>query len=280
VHHIAIIGAGELGGLVAQVLARRNAAGDIRLIDATGRIAEGKALDLTQAAPIEGSATRISGATDISRAAGTDVVVVADQSSGGDWTGDPGLATLKRLADFERRAVIVGAGATHRELVERGVRELHIPRARLFGSAPEALAAAVRAMVALEADASPRDVSLCVLGVPPSRFVIPWEDATLGGFALTRVLDAPALRRLETRAALLWPPGPYALASAAAQVIEMVLGHSRRLASCFVAPDDESGARARAAALQVGVERTGIAWAGAPALSVHERVLLDNAMLL
>ena len=47
---VAIVGAGELGGLTAHALARRNAAGLIRLIDDAGRVAEGKALDISQAA--------------------------------------------------------------------------------------------------------------------------------------------------------------------------------------------------------------------------------------
>ena len=49
---IAIIGAGELGGALAHVLARRHAAAAVHLIDDSGRVAEGKALDLMQAAAI------------------------------------------------------------------------------------------------------------------------------------------------------------------------------------------------------------------------------------
>jgi malate/lactate dehydrogenase len=78
----------------------------------------------------------------------------------------------------------------------------------------------------------------------------------------------------------LWPPGPYALASAAATAIEALLGRSRRLATCFVAPDDSAGRRARTAALPVRLGPAGIVDVALPSLSVHDRVLLDNAMLL
>src|SRR4051812_39469492 len=54
---VAIVGGGELGGLLAHVLARRNIAHDICLIDDNGRVAQGKALDIAQAAPVEGSAS-------------------------------------------------------------------------------------------------------------------------------------------------------------------------------------------------------------------------------
>ena len=107
----------------------------------------------------------------------------------------------------------------------------------------------MRAIVALEANGSPRDVALTVLGVPPAQTVIPWEDATIGGFAATRVLDEPARRRLaRTRRAAL-----------AARALRARRGggegdrgdrwaaRAARI-SCFVAPDDSSGRRAHATA--------------------------------
>ena len=65
---IAIVGAGELGGLLAYTLARRNLAAAVRLVDEAGRIAAGKALDIMQAAPIESFATAVSGSNDIATA--------------------------------------------------------------------------------------------------------------------------------------------------------------------------------------------------------------------
>jgi malate dehydrogenase len=277
---VAIIGAGELGGSLAYVLARKNVAGEIRLIDETGSVAAGKALDIMQAAPIEGFATRLSGSTDVWTAAGASVLVLTDRFGGEEWQGEEGLMLLKRIVEVGAGSIVVCAGSSQRELVERGVRELDVARGRLLGSAPEALAGAVRAVVALETNGSPRDVALAVLGVPPSQIVIPWEDATIAGFAMTRVLDEPSRRRIDARVARLWPPGPYALASAASAAIEALLGCSRRLISCFVAPDDSAGRRARTAALPVRLGPAGIVDVALPSLSVHERVLLDNAMLL
>ena len=56
---VAILGAGSLGGTLAHALAARGRVRDVCLIDAGGRVAEGKALDITQAAPIEGFSTRV-----------------------------------------------------------------------------------------------------------------------------------------------------------------------------------------------------------------------------
>ena len=277
---VAIVGAGDLGGALAHALARRNVARTIRLIDEKGRVAEGKALDIAQAAPVEGFATQLSGSADWATAAGAGVVVIADRFGGGEWTGEDGLQLLRQLSRNSQMAVLVCAGAGQRELIERGVRELRIARGRLIGSAPEALASGARAMVALAANGSPRDVSLSVLGIPPSHTVIPWEDATLGGFAVTRLVDEPSRRRIAARIAALWPPGPYALANAAALTIDAVSGRTRRLASCFVAPDTGAGVRSRTAAMPVRLGPAGIVDVVTPSLSVVERVALENAMTL
>src|SRR6476659_690264 len=139
---VAIIGAGELGGAAAHALARSNLVRSITLIDETRRVAAGKALDIAQAAAVERFATRLSGATDVSMAAGASIVIIADQVAGGEWHGEDGLVLLKRLSQTAAGAVIVCAGASQRELVDRGVAELKFSRTRLFGTAPESLAAA------------------------------------------------------------------------------------------------------------------------------------------
>ena len=275
---VAIIGAGELGGALAHVAARRGVARVVRLVDDKGRIAEGKALDIAQASPVEGFATTLAGSTDASTAAGANVIVLADRAGAAEWQGDEAMQLIQRLIRSAPAAVLVCAGASQREAIDLAARELRVPRTRVFGSAPEALAAGVRALVALAANASPRDVALSVLGVPPAQTVIPWEDATIGGYALTRVIDEPARRRLAARVGALWPPGPYALATAATMVIEAIAGRSRRTASCFVAPDLSAGRRTRTAAMPVRLGPAGIVEVLAPSLSVVEQVALENAM--
>ncbi len=277
---IVILGAGELGSLLAHAVARRGVAPDICLIDENGRVAEGKALDIMQSAPVEGFSATVSGSTDVALIGGATVVVLADQAGGAEWQGDAGLAALKRVRDFSPKSLVVCAGAAQREIVERGVRELHVPRARLVGSAPEALVSAVRAVIAAELRAAPRDVAVTALGVPPDHIVVPWEDVSVGGFALNRLVGEPERRRLDAGIQRVWPPGPYALASAAAKILDTILGRSERLVTCFVAPDDRAGTRVRTAALPVRLNRSGLADVVMPELSGRDRVRLDNAMLL
>src|SRR4051794_41986944 len=104
---VAIIGAGELGGALAHVVARRAIARTVRLVDDKGRIAEGKALDITQAAPVEGFATQLCGSTDVSTAAGANVIVLADRAGAGEWHGEEALQLVRRVA---RSSPEAGAG--------------------------------------------------------------------------------------------------------------------------------------------------------------------------
>jgi len=277
---VAILGAGELGGATAHVLARRDIVRSIRLVDEAGSIAAGKALDIAQAAPIEGFSTQMTGAADIASAAGASVIVLADRRGAGEWTGDEGAQLLKRLATMAPRAVLLCAGASAREMIDRAVRELRVARTRVFGSAPEALASGARALSALAANGSPRDVALSLVGNPPGQTVLLWEHATVGGIALTSLLAEPERQRLARRIAASWPPGPYALASAAAAAIDAMSGRTRRTVTCFVGPDISMGERTRTVALPVRLGAAGIERVMLPEMSAKERVALGRAQEL
>ena len=277
---VVILGAGPLGGELAFLLARREAATSITLVDGAGRIAAGKALDILQSGPVEGFSTRVTGSTDPYVAAGAPVVVLADAVDGREWSVDDAMPILRRIGRAASPGIVVCAGASQGAIVERGVREGGLSRTRIFGTAPEALASAVRAVTALEARRSPAEIGLTVLGVPPHHLVIPWEDACVAGFSATRALDQPARRRLAARAPHLWPPGPLSLATAAAQGVIGVLGRSRRGLSAFVAPDNTLGIRARVGAVPVVLGPAGVERVELPTLSGQDRVALDTALML
>jgi malate dehydrogenase len=99
-HQIAIIGAGEVGGLLAHALARRSVASAIFLIDDNARAAQGKALDIAQAAPVEGFVSRISGTADTAVAASATIVAIADPFGAAALAGEPALLLLKRIREF------------------------------------------------------------------------------------------------------------------------------------------------------------------------------------
>src|SRR5262245_62502008 len=128
---VAIVGAGELGGAIAYMLARRDVVSRIWLVDESGQVAAGKALDIRQSAALHGFASRVEGTTELATPRSDAIVIVADCATRGEWEGEAGLSLLRRLGSG-RPGVTVCAGAGQRELVERGVRELTFPRSRLF----------------------------------------------------------------------------------------------------------------------------------------------------
>jgi malate/lactate dehydrogenase len=195
-----------------------------------------------------------------------------------EWHEEAALAMVRRLATYLGPAPIVFAGASHVMLIATAARELRLARERLIGSAPEALVSALAAIVALEARCSPREVSVTAIGSPPDGLVVPWSEATIGGYLIDSVLSQVQRARIQARAAHLWPPGPYALGAAAALVTEGVLHGSRRSFSVITPLDGELGVRDGAAALPAVLDSGGIARIRVPLLSPRERVQLETAL--
>ena len=174
---VAIVGAGELGGLVAHALARRNLASAIRLIDANGRVAEGKALDICQAAPIESFTTTVTGSSDLSTAAGAGIIVIADPvTTSGSGPVAPedgdGLSLLRQLHAIAPRALYVCAGALTVSS-SSAVRDAHSTVEHL---GPPAKHSPPRPRDRRLSSTCHRAISLAVLRSAGS-IVIAWEDA-------------------------------------------------------------------------------------------------------
>jgi malate/lactate dehydrogenase len=279
VRSVVILGAGDLGAALARQLAAADVAARIVLVDDAGTVAAGKALDILQAAPVDGYSTHVSGSTDDSAVLAADAVVLADRAStGAEWQDDAGVALVRRVAHINTSALLLCAGARQAVVIERCVREAGLPRQRLFGSAPEALRAAVISMTALEARCAPSEVSLTVVGRAPHHIIVPWDDASIGGRRATEVLSPPALSRLDARLTRLWPPGPMTLASAATRVLRAAATRAPLSVSAFVALTREEGDAGRAGMLPVTVRPSGIAAVLVPTLTVRDHVRLQTAM--
>lgn len=276
---VCIIGAGELAGAVAVALARGGHAARIVLIDDSAGVAAGKALDIQQAGAIQGFRARLEGTADTSRVIGSAVCVVADRAKPVvEWHGDEGMTMVTRLASYLGESPIVFAGVSQASMIAALSQENHLARERLIGSAPEALIAAVKSMVAIEAQCSPSEIALSVLGVPPSGFVVPWSEASIGGCGVERVLTPVQLSRIESRVSHLWPPGPHTLGAAAARVVEGLLSRSRRTFSVLTVLGGEFGARGRAGVLPARLGPRGITDTRVPPLNTRERVRVENAL--
>ena len=277
---VSIIGAGDVGGACAHALARRDVVSRVLLVDAAARVAAGKALDIRQSAPVDLFHTQLEGTDDPARIVGSSVCIVADRFGPpvAEWNGEDALAHLSRLRPYVGNAVLMFAGATHADLLMSTTREAGYRRERVVASSPETIRAAIRSLVALEAHCSPADVMLTVLGAPP-RFVVPWTEASIGGYALDRVLTTVQVARIEARAARLWPPGAYALGAAAARITEAIVSTSRQMMTVLTVLDGEFGIRGRAGTLPVLLAPSGVAQTRVPQLNTRERVLVETALL-
>lgn len=277
---VVILGAGEIGGALARQLAALDLVSRIVLVDDFGTVAAGKALDVAQSGPVDRYHTAMAGSNDIAEVVGAAVVVVADRAGqpGAEWQDEAGLALLKRVAGLNQAAPLLCAGAGQSSLIERGVNEAGIARTRLFGTAGEALRSAVTAITALEAQASPSDISLTVLGRPPQQVIVPWDEGAIGGRSIAKVLSAAQLARLDARAGRLWPPGPYSLASAAARIIRTAVTRGPRLHMATVAVTREEGTPGRSAIMAVTLQPSGIASIVTPALSSRDRVRYETSL--
>jgi malate dehydrogenase len=275
---VAIIGAGDVGAAAAQAMAVRERVRRIVLIDAAAKVAEGKALDIQQSGAVDGFRTTLAATHDLTSVTGAAVCVIADRvgAAVAEWQGEDGLAMLGRLVPYLSGAPIVFAGAEQAELMLRASREAGIARQQLIGSAPEAFASAVRAIVALEARCSPNEVMVAALGPPP--FVIPWSEASIGGYALERVLSQVQIAHVQGRVNRLWPPGPYTLGAAAARVAEALVTSSRHRFCALTLLGGQFGIRDRIAAMPVLLSSEGIADVQTPLLNPRERVLLETSL--
>ncbi len=199
---------------------------------------------------------------------------MADAASGtGEHAGEAGLPILRQLAAVEARAPLVFAGAGQLSLMRLASAELKIRDARLIGSAPLALESALRALVALAIDGSAVEVTLRIVGVPPRGAVVAWEEATAFGQPVASELAPHVMSGIGAKIAGLWPPGPFALASAAARVVEGIIHAGRGRYSCFVAVRG-----GRVAALPIDVGPDGVRRVHTPVLTRQEQTLFESAL--
>jgi malate dehydrogenase len=276
---IVVFGAGETAAATARQLAAARIAGRIVIVDEAASVAQGKALDIAQAAPVDRYDTAVLGTSDESAIVGASVVVIADRAGAArDWSGEEGLGLVRRLMRLNDHAALVCAGTLQQSVIDRAVHELGLPRTRIFGTAPEALRGAIVSLVALEAEVAPGDISLLVVGRPPHDVIVSWDSASLNGRRAIDLLPPPAITRLDARAARLWPPGPHALGSAATRVIRSMLSRAARTHVLEVALSRDESLGGRAAMLPARVGPKGILRLEPLPLSARDRVRLESTL--
>ena len=276
---LVVLGAGEIGGAVVHQAVSLAVARRVVLVDDATDVARGKALDILQAAAIDGVAVEVTGTSDIGAVVGASAIVLADRHGAPpvEHGGEAALRLLAQVRLLNPRALVVCAGASQFDVVQRLVHEHGANAALVVGSAPEALRYGLVALTSLAAHASPRDVSLLVVGRPPQHAVAVWNDASIAGRRVSDVLDAPALTRLESHLPHLWPPGPLTLGAAAVHVVLLALTNGPGTPCLFVVPPSPVGVRGNGVVLPASIRGNGVSpiW---PTLSPRDRARLDTAI--
>ena len=243
---VAVIGAGNVGATCAQRVLERGLA-DVALVDVVEGLAAGKALDLAEAAPLEGHEGRITGSTAYDVIHGAQVVVVT-----AGMARKPGMSRSDLL---EANARIVGSiiphVATHAAdaILIMVTNPLDImtylawkltrwPDHRVMGMAGVLDSSRLRYFVAEKLGVSVKEVQALVLGGHGDSMVPLPQHATVSGKPVTELLKPEEVEQLMQRArdggaevVKLLKTGSafYAPASSAAEMVQAILKDEHRV---------------------------------------------------
>jgi malate dehydrogenase len=208
VRKLVVLGAGNIGGTLAQRLAESDLAEELVLVDIIEGLPQGKALDIQQSAPIVGFSTRVSGSTSLDAIAGADIIV---ETAG--LARKPGMSRSDLL---EKNAAIVrGHALAVKEKAPNAIvivvtnpvdvmtfffREVSgLPAAHVFGESGTLDTARFRTFVAMELHVAPRDVTGFVLGTHGDTMVPLLSLTSVSGVPLTQLVPAERLHQIVER---------------------------------------------------------------------------------
>ncbi|MFM7197416.1 MAG: malate dehydrogenase [Chloroflexota bacterium] len=207
---VSIVGAGNVGGSVAQRLAETGIT-DIVLADVFDGIAQGKALDLAEAGPVVGYDCHITGATlpaDYSLTADSDVVVFtsgAPRKPG--MSRDDLLATNQKIVvdnvtEIVRHSpncILVMVNNPLDAMAHLAFKTAGFPKSRVVGQAGVLDTARFRTFLAMELDVSVDSVQAYVLGGHGDDMVPLVSYTTVGGIPVSRLIPADRLASIVER---------------------------------------------------------------------------------
>ena len=204
---VSVIGAGNVGGTTAQRLAEKNLA-DVVLLDINEGVAKGKALDITESAPLYGFDVRVTGTGSYDDTAGSNLVVI---SSG--VPRKPGMSrddllrinaeivqgVTREVAKRSPEAVLIVVSNPLDAMTYVAYRESGFPRERVMGMAGALDSARLRAFIAMELGVSVTNVHALVLGGHGDTMVPLMRYTTVNGIPVDQLMAADRLEGLVKR---------------------------------------------------------------------------------
>jgi malate dehydrogenase len=292
---VTVVGAGNVGATCADVLATREVANEVVLLDIKEGFAEGKALDVWQTAPINLYDTRTVGVTnDYSRTAGSDVVVI---TSG--LPRKPGMSrddliainagivksVTEQLIAHSPNAIIVVVSNPLDVMTYCSYLAAGIDSRRVMGMAGILDTARYRAFLAEALNVSPKDIQAVLMGGHGDTMVPLPRYTTVGGIPVTELIDADKLNSIVERTKtgggeivnLLGTSAWYAPGAAAAQMVEAIVRDQKRIFPVCAWLTGEYGIHDLYIGVPVKLGRNGIEEIIELDLNADERALLAES---
>jgi malate dehydrogenase len=290
---VSVIGAGNVGATCADVLATREIANHVVLLDIKENFAEGKALDIWETAPVNMYDTRVTGSTnDYSKTANSDVVVITSglpRKPG--MSRDDLIATNAKIVEEVTAKVIENSPNAIIIIVSNPLDVMtycayltaKIDPSRVFGMAGVLDTARYRAFLAEEINVSPKDIQAMLLGGHGDTMVPLPRYTTVSGIPVTEFVQKDRLNAIIERAKkgggeivnLLGTSAWYAPGAAAAQMVEAILRDQKRILPVCAYLQGEYGQKDIYLGVPVKLGRNGIEQIIELDLNEEERALLD-----
>jgi malate dehydrogenase len=292
---ITVVGAGNVGATCADVLAYKEIANEIVLVDIREGFAEGKALDIWQKAPIDLYDSRTIGFTnDYTKTAGSDVVVITSglpRKPG--MTRDDLIGTnagivksvTENVVKHSPNAIIIVVSNPLDVMTYQAHLTSQLPRTRVIGMAGILDTARYRAFLAEALNVSPKDIQAMLLGGHGDTMVPLPRYTTVGGIPVTELIAKDKLNAIIERTKvgggelvkLMGTSAWYAPGSAAAQMVEAIVKDQRRVLPVCMQLDGEYGIKNCYLGVPVILGKNGVEKVIELDLNADEKALLETS---
>ncbi len=204
---IALIGGGNIGGVLAQEIAYREL-GDVVIFDVVEGMPQGKALDMAEGAPLLGADAKITGANAYEDIAGADIVIITaglarKPGMSRDDLLNTNLNIMKQVAEGVKAnapdAFVIVVSNPLDAMVYTFKEVSGFPKNRVFGMAGVLDSARFRAFVAWELGVSVEDVTALVLGGHGDTMVPLVRYCTVAGIPVEQLISADRLEAIVER---------------------------------------------------------------------------------
>lgn len=292
---VTVVGAGNVGATCADVLAYREVANEVVLLDIKEGLAEGKSLDIWQKAPIDLYDTRTVGATnDYSKSAGSDVVVITSGlprkpgMSRDDLIGtNAGIvkSVTENIIRHSPGAIIIVVSNPLDVMTYQAHITSKLPRTKIMGMAGILDTARYRAFLAEALNISPKDIQAMLLGGHGDTMVPLPRYTTVAGIPVTELIDKDKLNAILERTKvgggelvkLMGTSAWYAPGSAAAQMVEAIIKNQRRIFPVCIKLEGEYGIKDCYLGVPVVLGKNGIEKVIELDLNSDEQALMESS---